>query len=60
MDEVARAHGFGSWAEMSRMIAEAPIDTPARLAAFERWKATDGTRTGLLSLMEAARKGDVS
>lgn len=57
MDAIARQHGFGSWEEMMRMVAEAPIDTPARLAAFGRWKATDGTRAGLLALTEAARKG---
>jgi len=55
MDTIARQHGFGSWMEMTTMIAEAPINTPEQLATFKRWQATDGTRAGLLALMAAAR-----
>jgi len=50
MDRIAKMMGFEDAAEMNRLVAQADISTPEKLAAFERWKEEDGTKAGLLAL----------
>jgi hypothetical protein len=38
---------------MCRLVAAAQLDTPEDLAAFIRWRDTDGTKVGLLKLAYA-------
>lgn len=50
MDELARQMGFLDFKEMSSLIAHVDISTPERLAAFNLWKQSDGSKYGLLCL----------
>ena len=52
MDMVAMANGFESAAEMNRMVARVDIQTDEQLRKFTIWKETDGTKEGLVKLME--------
>ena len=53
MDEIAQAQGFTNAEEMNKMVAEVDLTTAAGLAAFQTWKEEDGTKAGLVTLLEA-------
>lgn len=45
-----REKGFDDLVQFNELVATADISTPERFAAFNRWKLTDGSKTGLLNL----------
>ena len=47
-DRDARKHGFDDAAELFKLVANADISAPSALAAFEQWKANDGSKEGLV------------
>lgn len=56
-DEIAQALGFASAEEFHRMVANADISTPEKLAAFKAWQENDGTKAGLDALGVEAKNG---
>ena len=54
LNKMARDNGFADTAEMNEMIARVDISTPHKLILFKLWQYGDGSRTGLLQLMEMA------
>lgn len=42
--------GFASEEEFFLMVSSVDLSTPAKLVAFERWKDSDGSKTGLEKL----------
>lgn len=53
MDTIAQAVGFENAEEMHRMVAEVDLTTAEGLAAFNQWKAEDGSKEGLVTLLES-------
>lgn len=52
LDEVVRSQGFRDEQEMSRLVSSVDLSTPQARDAFQEWKMTDGSREGLVSLLE--------
>jgi hypothetical protein len=52
--QVAFLHGLGfqDEQELAELVKETDLSTPARLAAFNKWKAHDGTKDGLIALRQ--------
>lgn len=50
MDAMAIAGGFENAVDLIHLISAVDISTPEKLAAFEKWKLEDGTKSGLLNL----------
>ena len=51
MDDQLKELGFSSFTEWSKLVSNADISTPVKMAAFELWKNEDGTKEGLLALI---------
>jgi hypothetical protein len=51
-EEMFQEAGFESAAEGHKMIASVDLGSPEKLEAFKRWKFEDGTKEGLLKIME--------
>lgn len=52
MDEIAKSMGFEDAAELHKLVASVPLWD----ARFEKWKHGDGTKAGLLALIEKTKK----
>lgn len=52
LDTIAKENGFESEKEMHKLIANVDLSDPIKLNRFETWKQNDGTKTGLLELLE--------
>jgi hypothetical protein len=44
--------GFESLEELSRMVAAVDLSTPEKIIAFRLWKNYDGSKEGLMDLLE--------
>lgn len=51
MDELAKASGFADEKEMAKMIASVDFSDPTTLVAFQHWKMNDGTKAGLMEVI---------
>lgn len=47
LEKAAKENGFDDEGHLLSLVAAATLDTPEKLAAFERWKLEDGTLDGL-------------
>jgi hypothetical protein len=56
MDPIAQAAGFTNAEEMNKMVAEVDLTTSEGFEAFETWKEEDGTKAGLITLLEAQQE----
>lgn len=56
-DEMWRQLGFEDAAEAHRLVAAVPLDTSERLRRFKEWQYQDGTKTGILKLMQPPSAG---
>lgn len=56
-DQIAQSLGFNDAVDLFRLTANAPIDTPEKLAAFKAWQHDDGTKAGLLAIMNQKPRG---
>ena len=52
-EEIAQEKGFGSLSDMQCRIAEAELNPNADAAALREWYYTDGSKGGLLALINA-------
>lgn len=52
MDELAKQLGFADAREMNKLIASINLTTTVRQVAFQHWKEVDGTKTGLLKVID--------
>lgn len=50
LDSLVREQGFDGEDEFHRLVAGAPVDTPARRNRFLHWRNEDGTKAGLVEL----------
>jgi hypothetical protein len=53
MDAIAQAQGFVNAEEMNKMVSKVDLTTAEGLAAFQTWKEEDGTKAGLVTLLES-------
>lgn len=51
LDELAKRLGFDDEKEMNRLVASVNLTTPTRQVAFQHWKEVDGTKDGLLKVI---------
>lgn len=51
-DKSARARGFESAKEMRKLVIKVPLTTEIDRRYFAYWKEHDGTKAGLLSLLD--------
>ena len=56
LDALARDNGFDNYNELQGMVNSVDISTPAKLNAFKKWQYEDGSRKGLLAIIEAAEQ----
>lgn len=54
-DEIAQRLGFADGAEFHRLVAAVDLSDARKLAAFKRWQDEDGTKDGLVRLMQGAQ-----
>lgn len=52
MEELVKSLGFDSLDEFNQMICEIDLSTPEKLSNFKLWQENDGTKEGLLLLLE--------
>ncbi len=52
IDELVKQMGFASGKEFFKMVSDADISTPDKLAEFQKWKDEDGTKQGLEKLVK--------
>ncbi len=52
MSDLARAKGFDDGPEMLRLIAQLDLSVLANMQAFRVWKDEDGTKAGLMTLLQ--------
>lgn len=57
MDEFLKELGFEDQKEMNRLVSSVDLSTEENVDRFNNWKMTDGTKSGLLILIEANKKG---
>ena len=60
LEKAVKDAGFADMAEWSRMVARTDLSTPDKIAAFERWKHEDGSKTGLEKLPSGAFPKEIS
>ncbi len=51
-NRAARRGGFRDQKEFRRVIAQLPLFTEAQVKSFFRWQQTDGTKAGLMALLD--------
>jgi len=56
LDCFARSTGFADGEEMRAMLLRVPLRTPVQRTAYERWADRDGTKAGLLQLLDAPQR----
>ena len=56
MDPATRENGFKSYNDMSTLICKVDISTPLNMSNFKLWQYDDGSRTGLLELINTQGK----
>lgn len=52
MDEFVKEMGFDGELEFNRLVASVDITNADKLAMFTYWKENDGTKEGLLKVIE--------
>jgi hypothetical protein len=52
----AKAHGFADAAELFRMSGGLDYSRASTIFAYEMWKEYDGSKAGLLKLLESQQK----
>jgi hypothetical protein len=52
MNELSKEMGFESAREMMKLVCEVDLTTPAKKERFLQWKDGDGTKDGLLKIIE--------
>ncbi len=52
IEDAARTAGFENAAEMHRLVCEMRLASPQDIWDFKRWQSGDGTKEGLLALLE--------
>ncbi len=52
IEDAARTAGFENAAEMRRLVCEVRLASPQDIWDFKRWQDGDGTKEGLLALLE--------
>ena len=57
MEELAKEMGFESEQEMHKLIASVDLSDPDKLHKFMNWKENDGTKKGLLHVIDEVRLG---
>jgi hypothetical protein len=53
LEELARRSGFDGLDEMRQMLLRVRLRSPRERAAYERWATGDGSKDGLLRLVDA-------
>lgn len=48
---VVQQYGFESLEEFNRLVASVDLSSPEKIAAFNRWREDNGTKEGLLALL---------
>jgi hypothetical protein len=51
MEEIAKIYGFDSERDFHCMVASLDLSTPDKRVEFRKWQMGDGTKTGLLKLI---------
>ena len=52
MEELVKEMGFESEEEFHAMVSSVDLTDPIKMGAFLDWKENDGTKKGLLELIE--------
>lgn len=52
LDQVAKDAGFEDWKELSKLVSSVNLSTIHNLNIFNYWKENDGTKKGLLKIIE--------
>lgn len=52
LEELAIRQGFESAKELNNLVASVNLSTPIRATAFQHWKEADGSKAGLLKVIE--------
>ncbi len=55
LDQVAKGAGFEDWKELSKLVSKVNLSTIHNLNTFNYWKENDGTKSGLLKIIEEER-----
>lgn len=51
LEELAKKQGFADEKEMNQLVASVNLSTPVRQTAFQHWKEVDGSKDGLLKVI---------
>jgi hypothetical protein len=54
LEDLARRSGFAGLDEMRELLLRVRLRSPFERRAYERWASQDGTRAGLLRLLDDA------
>lgn len=52
LEEVAKINGFESVSELHSMVAKVDLSSSDKIIKFKNWQHQDGTKAGLLKLLE--------
>ena len=58
LDEIARSRGFDNANQIDNLLRRVNLSTPSVAQAFAEWDATDGTKAGLLRVLEFQRHAE--
>jgi hypothetical protein len=53
LEDLARRSGFSGLDEMRELLLRIRLQSVRQRAAYERWASADGTKAGLLQLVDA-------
>lgn len=56
LEQVVKENGFADETEFHRMVAMVDLSSPYNMASFRRWQFQDGTKQGLLEVIEGTIK----
>ena len=52
-DQIAQSLGFSDAKEFSQMVSDVDMSTDEKISAFKKWQDEDGTKEGILMLMDS-------
>lgn len=58
LDDIAKLNSFESLSEMFGLIAKVKLDNAEDYNAFKKWRTFDGSKAGLLQLIERQKNKD--
>lgn len=55
-EQIVKDNGFDSLEELNRLICNINLASPKLFHEFKKWQNQDGTKKGLLSVIEASKE----